>query len=481
MNNIQKILKQGEGLTIEFKRAKDQLPSNLFETVCAFLNRAGGNILLGVNDDKTIEGINPDKAEMLCKDVANLSNNPQKLFPAFLLDANIVEYGGKKLIHILVPISSQVHKCNNIIFDRSADGDFELNTSDQIKNLYLRKSSLYSENTIYPYLQVSDFTNGVVERVRKMIRIQRPEHPWNELNDGEFYKTAGLWRKDYASGLEGFTMSALLLFGKPETIGSALPHYKTDALLRVRDIERYDDRENIRCNLIESYDKLMQFIAKHLPDKFFLEGDQRISLRETIFREIVANLLIHREYTNAFPSTFIIYPDRLEVKNANKPHFYGQLLPMEFEPFPKNPHIAQIFTQIGRSEELGTGIRKVYKYSKAYSGSDEIKFVEHDIFITEVPLDTQLFEATIAKGNLTEHGHGELNGGTNGGISGGINLNSKEDLFIFIANHPGLNTKTIKAKSKLTQRTIERWIKDLKEYGKIEFRGPNKTGGYYIT
>jgi len=110
MNNIQKILKQGEGLTIEFKRAKDQLPSNLFETVCAFLNRAGGNILLGVNDNKTIEGINPDKAEMLCKDVANLSNNPQKIFLAFLLDANIVEYGGKKLIHILVPISSQVHK-----------------------------------------------------------------------------------------------------------------------------------------------------------------------------------------------------------------------------------------------------------------------------------------------------------------------------------------------------------------------------------
>jgi ATP-dependent DNA helicase RecG len=81
-------------------------------------------------------------------------------------------------------------------------------------------------------------------------------------------------------------MSALLLFGKPETIGSALPHYKIDALLRVRDIDRYDDRINIRCNLIEAYDLLMQFVAKHLPDKFFLEGDQRISLRDTIFREV---------------------------------------------------------------------------------------------------------------------------------------------------------------------------------------------------
>ena len=44
---------------------------------------------------------------------------------------------------------------------------------------------------------------------------------------------------------------------------------------------------------------------KHLPDKFFLEGMQRVSLRDKIFREIIANMLIHREYTNAFPSSFI--------------------------------------------------------------------------------------------------------------------------------------------------------------------------------
>jgi len=52
---IKNILMQGEGLTIEFKKGKEDLPLNLYETVCAFLNRNGGNILLGVNDDKTIE------------------------------------------------------------------------------------------------------------------------------------------------------------------------------------------------------------------------------------------------------------------------------------------------------------------------------------------------------------------------------------------------------------------------------------------
>jgi ATP-dependent DNA helicase RecG len=91
----------------------------------------------------------------------------------------------------------------------------------------------------------------------------------------------------------------------------------------------------------------MAFAAKHLPDKFYLQGDMRISLREKIFREIVANMLVHREYTNAYPSSFVIYQDRVETKNANRPHLYGQLTPDNFEPFPKNPHIIQIFTQIG--------------------------------------------------------------------------------------------------------------------------------------
>jgi len=473
--NIRHIIKQGEGLTIEFKRAKEHLPSNLFESVCAFLNRAGGNILLGVNDDKSIEGINPEKAASLCKDFVNLSNNPQKLFPTFMLDAKPLVFEEKTLIHIFVPISSQVHKCSNKIFDRSADGDFELNTNEQIKNLYLRKSALYSENTIYPYLQLDDLEKGVVERVRKLIRIQRPEHPWNELTNQEFFKTAGLWRKDFATNMEGFTMAALLLFGKPETIGSALPHYKIDALLRVRDMDRYDDRINIRCNLIEAYDLLMQFVAKHLPDKFYLEGDQRISLRDTIFREIVANLLIHREYTNAFPSTFIIYADRLEVKNANRPHSYGQLLPTDFEPFPKNPHIAQIFTQIGRSEELGTGIRKVYKYAKAYSGSANISFMEQDVFVTNIPINNAFFETKMEDGRIND----PVNDPVSDPVSDPVNRRLHQVIEIMTIDK-NITRESLAIECNVSLETIKRDIRTLKQLGKIKRIGADKTGYWLV-
>ena len=188
-------------------------------------------------------------------------------------------------------------------------------------------------------------------------------------------------------------MAALLLFGKDEAIQSAVPQHKIDAILRIKDLDRYDDRENIRCNLIETYDRLLAFVVKHLPDRFYLQGDMRISLRDKIFREVIANMLIHREYTNAYPSTLVIYRNKLEARNANRPHLYGFLTPDNFEPFPKNPHIAQIFTQIGRSEELGTGIRNVYRYTPLYSGSDKIVFQEEDVFVTTVPLDEKVLYA----------------------------------------------------------------------------------------
>jgi predicted HTH transcriptional regulator len=173
MTSIQKILSQGEGLTVEFKRAKGQLPSSLFETVCAFLNRSGG-ILLGVGDDKSIEGVDPDKAETLCKNIANLSNNLQKLFPAFLLTAKKMEFRSKTLIHLFVPISSQVHRCNNKIFDRSEDGDFELKTDEQIKQLYNRKSIKFMHSyagTIWTDTMTGKTSGATLSRLMTGLRV----------------------------------------------------------------------------------------------------------------------------------------------------------------------------------------------------------------------------------------------------------------------------------------------------------------------
>ena len=58
---------------------------------------------------------------------------------------------------------------------------------------------------------------------------------------------------------------------------------------------------------------------------------------------------------------------------------------VEFNPLPKNPIIAELFTNIGRADTLGSGTRNLFKYSWAYGGSQPV-LKEGDVFEATVPL-----------------------------------------------------------------------------------------------
>ena len=150
--------------------------------------------------------------------------------------------------------------------------------------------------------------------------------------------------------------------------------------------DRYDDREIVDTNLIESYDRLMEFIRKHLPNKFFLEDDQRKNLRNIIAREMVGNILMHREYSSSYIAKLVIEENRMYSENANRAAQDGFLTPDNIEPNPKNPIIASFFRTIGWSDRLGSGVRNLFKYTKFYSGADP-EFHEGDVFRLIVPLD----------------------------------------------------------------------------------------------
>jgi ATP-dependent DNA helicase RecG len=145
IKNLEKLLQQGEGLKVEFK-------TSLFETVCAFLNRKGGHLLLGVKDGGTIEGIIEDGIQNIIDNIITNANNPQKLNPPYYLSPEVIDVQGKKVIYLYVPESSQVHSTAGKIFDRNEDGYFNITgQTEQVTQLYLRKQATYSENKIYPY------------------------------------------------------------------------------------------------------------------------------------------------------------------------------------------------------------------------------------------------------------------------------------------------------------------------------------------
>lgn len=76
---IIKLIRKGEGLDLEFKACRNQLNRDIYETVCAFLNRHGGTVLLGITDAGDIQGIEPDAVSQIKKDFVTTINNPQKI------------------------------------------------------------------------------------------------------------------------------------------------------------------------------------------------------------------------------------------------------------------------------------------------------------------------------------------------------------------------------------------------------------------
>ena len=93
---------------------------------------------------------------------------------------------------------------------------------------------------------------------------------------------------------------------------------------------------------------------------------------------------MHREYASPYPAKVIVEQGRILTENANKTYHYGRVC-ITTTPYPKNPVIAKFFNNIGRADELGSGVRNLYKYTKMYSDKEPILF-EDDIFRTEIPL-----------------------------------------------------------------------------------------------
>ena len=386
-NQLLHIIQTKEKITTEFKSSQFQLPRDVFESVTAFLNRNGGHLILGVNNEGVIDGVFEDSVDDIIRNFVTSCNDPNQINPTFYLTPEVFDIEGLKVVYIFIPESSQVHSSKGRIFDRNHEGDFDITGNPHlVSQLYLRKQSTFTENTIYPYLTLDDFDQNLFPKIRVLAKNQRANHPWQEMTNEELLKSAGLWRKDNQDGKEGYTLAAAVLLGKEPTISSILSHYKTDAILRIVDTDRYDDRDDIRCNLINAYSRLNDFVRKHLPDKFYMEGDQRVSLRDKIFREITANLLVHREFTNHFPAKLIIEAEKVVTENGNKPHGAGPIDPSNFSPYPKNPVISRFFKEIGYVEELGSGIRNTNKLLKEYTGKGKPQFIEGDIFRTIIPV-----------------------------------------------------------------------------------------------
>ena len=284
IEQIKKLIAGGENQHVEFKKAKNDFPNDAFASICAFLNTDGGTLILGVENDGTISGINPDSTDKIKTKFVTAINNPELINPVIYLNINELELDGKIIMYVIVPNASNVYRYKSRIYKRNHEADIDItNIHEEVSQLYLRTDNSYTENQIFPFLQVEDLRTDLIARVKKIAKINNANNDWDQLDTKEFLKRNKLYRRNYTNNQEGITLAGVLLFGTDEQIASVVPSFKFELAKCVNNPERYDDRITLQTNLLDCLEKASDFIEKYLPSPFYLEGTQRIDLRNNIF------------------------------------------------------------------------------------------------------------------------------------------------------------------------------------------------------
>ena len=490
IEGLKHIISHSEGTEIEYKRSQTGLARSVYESICAFLNRKGGHVILGADDDGTIVGIDPDKVQEQLDTLARDLNNPQVLNPTFYINFEPMEVDGRHIIYFYVPESSQAHNYKGMYYDRNQDGDFVLENNQQIADLMLRKQSGCSENKVFPHLAMEDFEADVFDLVRKRIALYHPGHLWAEMTNHEILVSAGMWLKDPLTGNHGYTLAAALLFGTEATLRSVAPFFKIDALCRRHNTDLYDNRDIIHCNLIRAYDRLMAFSRQNLPEWPYINDGQRMSLRDVLMREICVNLLIHAEYGSRHDSSLTIWKNRVETVNWNIPYNYGLITLDNLRPHAKNPSIANFFAQLGIVEELGKGTRTMYEYVPYISGGQQPEIEEKDEFKVIIPYvddDGANIPEEVAIDVAEEPTEGQR------GISSFVNedctitsqkstqKSTQKKILEYLTTQPLLSRNDLSGLIGVTPDTIKKHLATLQKKGLLRRVGGRKAGHWEVT
>jgi len=195
-------------------------------------------------------------------------------------------------------------------------------------------------------------------------------------------------------------------------------------------------------------------------------------LHSAITREILVNTLMHREFTSSYHTKFIIERDKMAATNASRSEKEQALTPGNIEPNSKNPIITDFFRNIGLADELGSGVRNLYKYTPRYSGKPP-EIVDGDIFRIVVPLDgaysfdvNSVEEKSIYSANAS---------GKNGGIN-----ELRDKIMKLMDDMPTITAVQIGDALGIDKRNVESHIRALKKAGQVGREGARKNGRWIV-
>ena len=533
-NDILQILAASENAELEFKSAKGGLPESFWETFSAFANTNGGIIVLGVkeNNGKFIsDGLTAEKIAFYKKNFWDCAHNKSKVSATMLTekDVSVVDVDGSNLLVFRIPRAPYdmrpVYLTNNPFghtFRRNHEGDYHC-TDAEVKLMFTDAQSLTHsfDSQILPNYSIDDIDMPSLRGFRQRFLLKRENHPWNELDDMAFLTKIGAYKVDRTIGDEGFTRAGILMLGKIDSItnNACTPNYFPDyqEKLSIDPKMRWTDRiypdGTWEANLFQFFYRVFNKLSQALPVPFMLDGITRIeeSPAHTALREALVNCLVHASYADSGNILVTRYTDRITMRNPGRmlvsvDDYYAGGYSM-----PRNPDIQKMFMLLGFGEKAGSGADTI-KNGLADMGWSVAKLKERvqpdAIEITLLIDDTKNENCRVEtdeKGRVeieksrveTEKGRVETGKSRVEAEKGRVeneenhrgendenyrveNEKSREKIIKLLSANSQITQPELAQKLNLSQKTIEKHLKLLRENGVIRRVGPNKGGHWEI-
>jgi ATP-dependent DNA helicase RecG len=347
MEELIAILRKGESEKIEFK---SNFVKDITKGICAFSNMDGGDILLGIGDNGKIIGTKTENMTQKVSDVlAAIHPYPKVKMEEF-------EVENKKIFHIKVSASDNLHSVGNIVYIRIGRNNRPLTTQEVIEKA--AESAIVFFDELPSDAPINAISMSLVNEYLEKRRAVRGVKGMGSIEEN----LAALKITKNIYGNIRPTRGGLLFFSdNPQ-------EYVPNARARLvwfedEEMRRYIDSKEFIGPIWKMVDDIEDYFLKNLR---VVGGDmvgwKRKEIREyplEALRETVINSLIHRNYFDSSDVQIFIFPTSIRIKNPG--NFPPGITVEAPEHKPRNPQLAQYMYDMGYIEKYGSGINKIKK------------------------------------------------------------------------------------------------------------------------
>lgn len=372
-NNLEKYR---ENNRIEAKKAMGGLPRSIWETYSAFANTLGGIILLGVEEwpDKTLHAVDLPDPERLIKEFWNVVNNPNKTSVNILSSKDVFmqEVDGNHIVVINVPRAERSYRPVYVdgnplsTYRRNGEGDYKC-TKEEYQAMVRDASVKTQDMLVLNEMDMSVFNRESVRSYRQRMRLSRPGHVWEALEDEDFLLKLGAVGIG-SDGKKHPTSAGLLMFGNEYDIVREYNSYFLDYQEQYDTDTRWTDRMisssgDWSGNVYDFYFRVYNKLTQDIKVPFKMEGGTRVddtSVHQAL-REALANCLVNADYYGRQGLVIIKKRDSIIMSNPGNFRIEIDTAKSGGVSDPRNGTMLKMFNLIDIGERAGSGIPNIFR------------------------------------------------------------------------------------------------------------------------